>query len=205
MIRISDVKPVVNGGGATKRVVVTKPKKTPGVTKSIVADDPQVKAELDALLTDAVEQSASAIHIEPHDADVMVRYRIDGLLREGGKKVDALAPLVAQVKYLANLDPEENRVPQDGRYETALGDHKLVVRASFLPVADGEKVVLHVSDQSTEPHDLERLGYWGHSLHALTDAVENTSGLVVIGGPAGSGKTATLYGLMHVVAHPSRN
>ena len=204
MIRISDVKPAVNGGGATKRVVVTKPKKTPGVTKSVISDDPKMKAELDALLTDAIKNNASAIHIEPHDSGVMVRYRVDGLLRQG-KEVSALAPLVAQVKHFANLDTEENRVPQDGRYETALGDRKFVVRASFLPVADGEKVVLHVSDQSTEPHDLERLGYWGHSLHALTDAVENTNGLVVIGGPAGSGKTATLYGLMHVVAHPSRN
>ena len=206
MIRISDVKPVASGGGVTKRGAA-KPKSAPSKKKGAAFDDgaPIVTA-LTALLEDAVKAGASAVHIEPHNTAVMVRYRVDGLLREGKAVPPASLPtLTARIKLLANLDTNEVRVPQDGRYNTTLANKQFVVRASFLPVADGEKVVLHLADQSTAPHDLERLGYWGHSLQALTDAVEQTHGLVVVGGPAGSGKTATLYGLLHVVAHPSRS
>jgi type IV pilus assembly protein PilB len=205
MIRISDVKPVVNGGGTTKREV-SKPKKALGATKSVAIADQKSTAALESLLTDAAKNDAASVHIEPHDATVRVRYRVDGLLRDGKDMAAELLPaLVAHVKNLANLDTDEDRVPQDGRYQTQIGDRKVVIRASILPVADGEKVVLHINDQAHEPHDLQRLGYWGHSLLALTDAAEQNQGLVLVGGPAGSGKSATMYALLHTVAHPTRN
>ena len=205
MIRISDVRPLGSGGGVAKRVVA-KPTKAPVKTKSAIADDAPAAAVLAALLDDAVKAAATTVHVEPQGKDVRVRYRVDGLLRDGkevkGVSVDTLAK---RVKLLANLDVNEDRVPQDGRYEVAIAGKKFVVRSSLLPVADGEKIVLHLADQSNAPHDLERLGYWGHSLQALTDAIEHTHGLVVVGGPADAGKTATLYGLMHMAAHPTRN
>jgi len=205
MIRISDVKPLGSGGGVAKRVVA-KPAKAPVKTKSAIADDAPAAAALTALLEDAVKAAATTVHIEPQGNDLHVRYRIDGLLREGRElKGLSIATLAQRVKLLANLDIQEDRVPQDGRFETAIAGKKFVVRSSLLPVADGEKVVLHLADQSNAPHDLERLGYWGHSLQALTDAMEHTHGLVVVGGPADAGKTATLYGLMHMAAHPTRN
>jgi len=186
--------------------VVAKPVKAPVKTESAIADDAPAAAALVAVLEDAVKVGATTVHIEPHNKDVLVRYRVDGLLRSGKEvKGMSVTTLARRVKMLANLDVQEDRVPQDGRYETTIAGKKFAVRSSLLPVADGEKVVLHLTDQSNAPHDLERLGYWGHSLEALTDAIEHTHGLVVVGGPADAGKTATLYSLMHMAAHPTRN
>jgi type IV pilus assembly protein PilB len=144
------------------------------------------------------------VHIEPHGHEIVVRYRIDGVLRPGSefKKVP-LAVLAQRVKLLGNLDIEEDRVPQEGRFDVAVSKKQYVARVTLLPVADGEKIVLHLSDQTMEPHDLEKLGYWGANLAALRDAAEHTHGLVVVGGPSGAGKSATLYGLLHMVADPS--
>ena len=203
MIRISDVKPMGSGGGVAKRAVAA-PKKAPAKAKGAIKDDAAAK-ELTLILEHAAKSGATTVHIEPHGDEVKVRYRVDGLLRDGAETEAAIAPLALQVKLLANLDTSEDRVPQDGRYETKLLDKTFIIRASLLPVADGEKIVLHLADQTNAPHDLERLGYWGHSLQALTDAVEHTHGLIVVGGPAGSGKTATLYGLLHMAAQPTRS
>lgn len=207
MIRISDVKPLgSSGGGVAKRVVATTPVEVPGKTKSAIADDTPAAAALTALLVDAVKNAATTVHIEPDDNDLRVRYRVDGLLRDGKdlKGISSMT-LSKRVKALANLDVQEDRVPQDGRFEATISGKKFVVRSSLLPVADGEKIVFHLADQSNTPHDLEKLGYWGHSLQAVTDAVEHTHGLIVVGGPVDAGKTATLYGLMHMAAHPTRN
>lgn len=205
MIRISDVKPLESGGGVAKRVVA-QPKRAQVKPKSAVIDDTPVKKAFAGLLADAVRTGATSVHIEPHGNDVKVRYRVDGLLRDGKGLSDLTSEYVARwVKSLANLDADEDRVPQDGRFETAIDDDKYVVRVSLLPVADGEKIVLHLANQTNAPHDLERLGYWGHSLQAMTDAAEHAHGLILVGGPAGAGKTATLYGLLHMAAHPTRN
>lgn len=205
MIRISDVRPLESGGGVAKRVVA-KPKKAHVQSKSAVVNDAPAKKALAELFIDAVRADAASIHIEPHGSDVRVRYRVDGLLRDGKGLSGATIPSVAKaVKVLANLDTDEDRVPQDGRFETGIDEQKYVVRVSLLPVADGEKIVLHLANQTNAPHDLERLGYWGHSLQAMTDAAEHAHGLILVGGPAGAGKTATLYGLLHMAAHPTRN
>lgn len=205
MIRISDVKPLGSGGGVAKRVVA-KPKQAQVKSKRAIADDASAMNVLASLFEDAAREGATSVHVEPHGNAVQVRYRVDGLLREGKAVSEvAVSALAAQVKSLANLDTQEDRVPQDGRFETTIGDAKYVIRASVLPVADGEKVVLHLANQMTAPHDLERLGYWGHSLQAMTDAAEYTHGLILVGGPAGAGKSATLYGLLHMAAHPTRN
>ncbi len=198
MIRISDVKKV---GVVAK----PKPKAAPKKVLGDVSDASPAAETLGALIKDAVRVGAAAIHIEPHGHDAVVRYRVDGLLRAGKAVAPAmLGLLAARAKSLANLDAAETRVPQDGKFELAVGDKKWAIRVTILPVADGEKIVLHIADQSVAPHSLEKLGYWGQALHTLADAAEQT-GLVVVGGPAGSGKTATLYGLLQVAADPSRN
>lgn len=205
MIRISDVRRVSGGRGVVKKApgVAHAPQKQTDTSKG-----PAV-ARVAKALTDVLEAAAAVraatVHIEPHDKEVVVRYRVDGALRAGKTvPVQILSDLTSHVKQLANLDTQEDRVPQDGRFDTTLGGTKYVVRASFLPTADGEKIVLHLSNQTSEVHDLERLGYWGQALTALTQALDTERGLVVVTGPTGSGKTATMYGLLHMLADPSR-
>lgn len=182
-----------------------KPKATTAVGPDF-GDTSVAARELTDLLEAAAAAHASAIHIEPHGKEVNVRYRVDGMLRPGKAVQKAsLAALVGRVKTLANLDAAEIRVPQDGRFDMTLGGNLYAVRAAVLPVADGEKIVLHLVDQASVPHDLEQLGYWGASLHALQDAISRPHGLILVSGPTGSGKTATMYGLLHIVAKPSVN
>ena len=192
-------------GGAAKPQPVT-PKPVARKSKGDISDTSDAAKALTGLIMDAVKTGASAVHVEPHGHDVVVRYRIDGVLRpsNGFKKVP-LTVVAQRVKLLGHLDIDEDRVPQEGRFDVEVAKKRYVIRASLLPVADGEKIVLHVTDQTSEPHDLEKLGYWGTNLAALRDAAERSHGLVVVGGPSGSGKSATLYGLLHMVADPSVN
>lgn len=205
MIRISDVRRVSKSGGAAKPQAAT-PKPVARKSKGDISDTSAVARAFVALITDAIKNGASAVHIEPHGHEVAVRYRIDGILRPGNefKKVP-LGILAQRVKLLANLDIDENRVPQDGRFDVTVAKRQYVARVSFMPVADGEKIVLHLADQTTKPHDLEKLGYWGPSLATLRDASERGHGLIMVGGHNGSGKSATLYGLLHMVTDPSVN
>jgi type IV pilus assembly protein PilB len=197
MIRVNDVTPIRR---SVKKPQVAKPV---GID---FGDDSIAARELADLLEVAAATHASAIHIEPHGKVVQVRYRVDGLLRPGkALQKTPLNAMAARVKSLANLDTTETRVPQDGRFETTLGGNMYAVRAAVLPVADGEKIVLHLVDQAAAPHDLEQLGYWGNSLHALQDALTHPHGLILVSGPANSGKTATLYGLLHLVTKPTIN
>lgn len=194
---MNDVTPIRRNANKPKAVKATGPD---------FGDTSVAAAELIDLLEAGAATHASAIHIEPHGKVVQVRYRVDGMLRPGKalQKVP-LDDVVARVKSLANLDPAETRLPQDGRFDATLGGNLYAVRAAVLPVSDGEKIVLHLIDQAAAPHDLEQLGYWGASLHALQDAIGRPHGLILVSGPTGSGKTATMYGLLHLVAKPSVN
>ncbi len=198
MIPISDVRKV-SGGGAKTTPVLPKPKE-----QSVFGDASPAAAMVTALLEDAIAAGASAIHIEPHHNFVHVRYRIDGILHEG-KSIppDTLANITKRFKRLANVDISEVRLPQDGRFDIALHTQKYVVRVSTLPVADGEKIVAHVHEQSGAPHTLQKLGYWGHALRVMQETAVATRGLMLVGGPAGSGKTSTLYGLLGTAIKPS--
>lgn len=205
MIRISDVRRVVEKkGDVAKPQKSAAPKPVARKSKGDISDTSDAARALAALFADATASNASTVHIEPHGGDVVVRYRIDGVLRPGTPLKKVALPVLAQrLKLLAHVDVDEDRVPQDGRFEVAVAKKQYVIRVSLLPVADGEKIVMHITNQSSEPHDLEKLGYWGNNLAALRSAAEHTHGLVIVGGPSGSGKSATLYGLLHMVANPS--
>lgn len=198
MIPISDVRKV-SGGGAARA-----PQKAPVKRSDPIADGSVVARMLEALLADAAAQSATAVHLDPHGKTVHVRYRIDGLLAEGkALPVSSFALVVKRVKRLANVKVTESRLPQDGHFTLQLQDKPYTVRASILPVVGGERVVLHLIDQAAEPHDLQALGYWGQGRTVLEDAVRHARGLVLVGGSAGSGKSSTLYGLLHLAQQPS--
>lgn len=200
MIPISDVRKV-SGGGAKTTPVLPKLKE-----QNAFGDTSPAAAIVTALLEDAISTGASAVHIEPHHDLVHVRYRIDGLLHEGKSvPLDALTNLTKRFKRLANVDITETRLPQDGRFDLRINKHQYIVRVSLLPVADGEKIVAHIVDQSSAPHELEKLGYWGPALQIMQETADSTRGLVLVGGPVGGGKTSTLYGLLGTALKPSLN
>ncbi|MCK6518198.1 type II/IV secretion system protein [Myxococcota bacterium] len=149
---------------------------------------------LNALLLQAVERRASDVHIEPGEADVRVRLRIDGMLREV-LRLDrwAAAPLVSRVKIVARMDVADTRRPQDGKASATLGEQRLDLRVSTLPGQHGEKAVIRLLDPSILRADLGKLGWHQDGLQTFYHLVSKPQGLVLVVGPTGSGKSTTLY------------
>lgn len=156
-------------------------------------EDPAAVRVLDSLLSRAVRDGASDIHIEPFDSVLRARLRIDGVLHSVA--VEAVAPraLAARCKILAELDTAESRRPQDGHFRQAVENRTLDVRVSTVPIAHGEKVVLRIQDRSKALLDLDTLGMPSHVLSTFRGAVNRPHGLILVTGPTGSGKTTTLY------------
>ena len=157
-------------------------------------EDGQIIELVDRLLAHAVSTGASDIHIEPQTDSLQIRFRIDGLLREGPKYAKALAPWVSsRIKVLARLDIAERFVPQDGRVRTRLRDREVDLRVSCLPVTHGEKVVIRLLGHSVISKPLTDLGFRDGDLAALRKELHRPHGMILITGPTGSGKTTTLY------------
>jgi type IV pilus assembly protein PilB len=165
---------------------------------------------VNAVLKSAMQKGASDIHIEPHEQELRVRYRIDGILHTitplPMKFRDALT---SRVKIMASLDIAEKRLPQDGRIGirfSANGVPKRVdVRVSVLPTLDGEKIVMRLVDRDTLTLDLSSLGFEPESLEKFERAILRTRGMVLVTGPAGSGKTSTLYASIAKITTPETN
>ena len=154
----------------------------------------------------AVNARASDIHIEPLEVHTRVRYRIDGILQEKlvlPRKVhDAV---VSRVKILSGLKIDERRVPQDGRFTFVAGDQEVDLRVSTLPTVNGEKVVMRLLRKSRNVPTLSDLGLRGAALKNLEESVRVPHGIILITGPTGSGKTTTLYSLVHILNTPKVN
>lgn len=149
---------------------------------------------LNALLTQAVRDGASDIHVEPYERHSSVRFRVDGALREIVQPNRALhAALLSRLKIMADLDIAERRLPQDGRISLRIGTRSVDVRVSTLPIAHGERAVLRLLDKSEARLSLQTLGMQGDVLVNFQRLVEQPHGIVLVTGPTGSGKTTTLY------------
>ena len=168
-------------------------------------DLPVIKI-VDTILHHSIDQGASDIHIEPTEKDVIVRYRIDGVLHDAmvlPKKLQS--GVVARIKVLSNLKLDEHRLPQDGRFKIETEDYKISFRVSILPVYDGEKIVMRLLREDTTKHSLDSLGISGEALERVHRALKKPVGMLLVTGPTGSGKTTTLYTAMDIINTPEVN
>jgi type IV pilus assembly protein PilB len=161
---------------------------------------------VDTLLKHAILQRASDIHIEPMEKEVLVRYRIDGILRDAMTLPSVTkSGIVARIKVLSSLKLDEHRLPQDGRFKIEVEDYKYSVRVSILPVFNGEKVVMRLLSEQSRGYDLEELGLRGGALERIQDGLRKPVGMILVTGPTGSGKTTTLYSMLEILNKPGVN
>lgn len=157
-------------------------------------DDAPIVRLINALLTQAVREGASDIHIEPFETRTVVRYRIDGVLRDIIEPQRALhGVIVSRIKIMASLDIAEKRMPQDGRITLRLAGRPVDVRVSTVPTGYGERVVLRLLDKQAGRLDLTVLGMPDDTLKPLVNLINQPHGIILVTGPTGSGKTTTLY------------
>ena len=169
-------------------------------------DDAPIIRLINALLTEAVKVNASDIHIETFEKRLVVRLRVDGVLREVVQPKRQLAPLlVSRIKVMAKLDIAEKRVPQDGRISIRVGGREIDVRVSTMPSNSGERVVLRLLDKQAGRLDLTHLGMAGGDLKRMTSIITKPHGIILVTGPTGSGKTTTLYAALTQLNDSTRN
>ena len=169
-------------------------------------DDAPIIRLINGLLTEAIKDNASDIHLEPFESRLQIRFRIDGVLREVLEPHRVLAPLIiSRIKVMANLDIAEKRLPQDGRFSVRIAGHPVDVRVSTIPAASGERVVLRLLDKQAGRLDLEQLGMPADILSAVDRLIHRPNGIILVTGPTGSGKTTTLYAALSRLNQASRN
>lgn len=179
---------------------------TQQVSEADVAENSPIAQTVNLLLEYAIRSQASDIHIEPRERYVQVRYRIDGVLNEVNQLPrNVLGALVSRIKILSNLKIDEHRIPQDGRFKIKVAGKQYALRVSTLPIADGEKVVMRILDESNQAVTLQQLGYWGHSLDVINEAIIQPNGMVLVTGPTGSGKSTSLFSVLTTLNKPSVN
>ena len=185
---------------------VDEPTKAEQVTADDIAEDSPIAQTVNLLLEYAVRSSASDIHIEPREGYVQIRYRIDGVLKEVNRlPITVLNSLISRIKILSNLKIDEHRVPQDGRFKVNVVGKQYALRVSTLPITDGEKVVMRILDESNQAVTLEQLGYWGHSLEVISNAMHEPNGMILVTGPTGSGKSTSLFSVLTKLNTPNVN
>jgi type IV pilus assembly protein PilB len=170
------------------------------------AEDLPVIRIVDTLLKHAALQGASDIHMEPLEGNMLIRYRIDGILRDAMiLPKNAASGITARIKVLSNLKLDEKRLPQDGRFKIELNGEKISFRVSTLPTYYGEKTVMRLLRESSAGYTLEKLGFHGENLERIHQAMKATTGMILTTGPTGSGKTTTLYTILDILNTPDVN
>ena len=171
-----------------------------------MAEDLPIVRIVDSLLRHALVQQASDVHIEPMEQEILVRYRIDGILHDAMTLPKVAAPgIVARIKVLSNLKLDEKRLPQDGRFKMDIEGEKVSFRVSILPVFYGEKIVMRLLREGGGGYTLESLGFHGTIMERIYHATRQTTGIILVSGPTGSGKTTTLYTILDILNTPDVN
>jgi len=169
-------------------------------------DDAPIIRFINAVLTEAVKDNASDVHIEPYENRLGVRFRVDGVLREVLETRRQLAPLVvSRIKVMSKLDIAEKRLPQDGRISLRIAGRAVDVRVSTMPSGHGERVVLRLLDKQAGRLDLNSLGMADASTQTMDELIHKPHGIILVTGPTGSGKTTTLYAALERINDNSRN
>ena len=167
--------------------------------KTIVQDSPISKA-LTTILSYAAKTKASDIHIEPLEDSLIIRCRIDGVLRKIMSLPKSVAPaLVSRIKILSNLKIDEHRIPQDGQFTVLVDDKEIDLRIAISPVTWGEQVVIRLLDKTGMTMDIEKMGMSGRALRAVLEGIKKPNGMILTSGPTGSGKSTTLYALIQQI------
>lgn len=171
----------------------------------LVEEAPIVKL-VNNIISQAVLERASDVHIEPQEGGVRVRYRIDGVLFDrmnSPKKMQA--PIISRLKIMADMDIAERRIPQDGRIQMVVENRDIDLRVSTLPVLHGEKVVMRILDKSKGLYHINSLGLIPQSAKTFKSIIKNPYGIILVTGPTGSGKTTTLYSILNKLNKPEEN
>ncbi len=169
-------------------------------------DDAPIIRLLNALLSEAIKENASDIHIETFENKILIRFRVDGILHEVLEPQRVLAPLIiSRIKVMAKLDIAEKRLPQDGRITLRLGGRAVDVRVSTMPTSHGERIVLRLLDKQSARLDLAELGMGEHALPLIKKLISYSHGIILVTGPTGSGKTTTLYAALTTLNNATRN
>jgi type IV pilus assembly protein PilB len=173
--------------------------------KEIVEDAPIVKY-VNLLITQAIQDRASDIHLEPTEHDLRVRFRIDGVLHEVMRSPKAIqSGVISRLKIMADINIAERRIPQDGRLSVNAHGRKVDLRVATLPTVWGEKVVMRILDNSTARLDLTDLGFSESNYERYSQSFTKPYGMILVTGPTGSGKSTTLYATLNIVSRPEVN
>jgi len=165
-----------------------------------IVEEAPISKVVALIIKHAIEQRASDIHIEPGEKTTRIRYRTDGILHTNLTLPARIHPaIVSRIKILSRLKIDETRKPQDGRFFTESEGKKIDFRISVLPTYAGEKVVMRILDPTVGLKSLSDLGLEGRNLEALNKAIQKPNGLILVTGPTGSGKTTTLYSILHIL------
>ena len=170
------------------------------------SEDMPIVQLVDAIFKQAVSKKASDIHLEPHESDVEVRFRIDGVMRTAmNVPKDFESAIVARIKVMANLDITEVRQPQDGRVVTEVANRPVDLRISTLPLIQGEKVVIRILDKGSREFKFSILGFSSANEKIFMEALHQPNGIILATGPTGSGKSTTLYTALTILDSPEHN
>ena len=173
--------------------------------REVTEDAPIVKL-VNLLITQAVQDRASDIHIEPSEHDLRIRYRIDGVLHEVMRPPKNIqSGIVSRLKIMADINIAERRVPQDGRISATIGGRAIDLRVATLPTVYGEKVVMRILDKSTALLKLDDLGFLPNNRERFEQAYRRPYGTILVTGPTGSGKSTTLYATLNIVNDEAKN
>ncbi len=169
-------------------------------------DDAPIIRLINAVLTSAIKENASDIHIEPFENRLVIRFRVDGVLKEVLQSRRAVAPLVvSRIKVMSALDIAEKRLPQDGRISLRIAGRAVDVRVSTIPSGHGERVVLRLLDKQAGRLNLDSLGMEPKAQATMTSLIHRPHGIILVTGPTGSGKTTSLYAALEQINNNSRN
>ena len=173
---------------------------------SVMESDAPIIKLVNRLMMQAFRERASDIHVEPYQAEVRIRFRVDGILHDVlGIPKRIQSAVISRIKVMANLNIAEKRLPQDGRIGIKLGDHSVDLRVSTVPTANGERVVMRILDKSSVLYGLEELGFYPDDMGIVNKLLRQEHGIILVTGPTGSGKTTSLYSMLSKINSPDKN